>query len=60
MITLGLLETARNPDAMACGIWLKVIHQPRMVADAMMTKMMPVMRVVRTSISYMSVHVSPR
>ena len=36
---------------MACGILLKVIHQPRMVADAMMRKITPVIRVVRTAIS---------
>ena len=33
---------------MACGIWLKVSHQPRIEAEAMIRKMMPVMRVVRT------------
>jgi hypothetical protein len=35
MITAGFSEIARKPVAMSCGIWLKVIHQPRMVAEAM-------------------------
>ena len=44
MITCGLSDTARKLAAIACGIWLKVIHQPRIEAEAMMRKTMPVDR----------------
>ena len=51
MITIGSEETDSIAAAIDCGIWLKVIHQPRMVAEAMIRKITPVIRVVRTQTS---------
>jgi len=47
----GFSEIASIAVAIACGTRLKVIHQPRIVAEAMMRKITPVIRVVLTPIS---------
>ncbi len=60
MIMAGSSDKTRNPAATAWGIWLKVIHQPRIEAEAMIRKMMPVIRAVRASISTMSRTLSAR
>ena len=60
MMTLGLSDSDRNQAAMICGICMKVIHQPRIDAEAMIRNTIPVICEVRISIWTMSSTLSAR
>ena len=60
IMTLGLLDRNRKNAAIFCGICIKVIHQLRIEALAIIRKTMPVILAVRISISTISLKLMAR